>query len=343
MTVIEIGGTGTDRGTAHGEALRSPIADALTRWREHVAVRERRRPSEYVAGFLGSTGFARTLESTAPDLYDEIAGIACGAGQPFGDVLVYNLMDEQWQRRRRSAVGCSVIGVTRPDGTVVVAQNMDLPASMDGSQVVLRILAHGNEPEQLVMTAAGMIGLLGVNREGVACCVNALSMLASHASGVPVAAVIRRILTHRSAAAAGAEVAALAHASGQHYAIADRHDLRGFECSAAGCVEGPCRPALVHTNHPLWGSDGPVVPEPDAGDSAGRLNALTAGLDTVRGSGDAVRLLASTENGLCVVPATANATTTFCSAEFTLTTPPTVRVALGRPDLVPPCDVPWSD
>jgi isopenicillin-N N-acyltransferase like protein len=226
---------------------------------------------------------------------------------------------------------------------VVLAQNMDLPAFMEGSQVVLRILAHGNEPEQLVMTAAGMIGLLGVNRTGVACCVNALSMLPSGTSGLPVAAVIRRMLTHSSAAAASAEVVSLAHASGQHYALADPHGIRGFECSAAGCVAGPAGADLLHTNHPLWGPDGGVVPQPDAVDSAGRLSSLVVGLDAVRDSGDALDLLGSTANGLCVVPTPAMAAATFCSAELTLTTPPAVRVTPGRPDLVPPRPVPWSD
>jgi isopenicillin-N N-acyltransferase-like protein len=344
MRIVEVDGTGTDRGTGHGEELRPLVADALTCWRESVAAREKCPPSEYVADFLASTGFARTLERTTPELYDEIAGIARGAGQPFGDVLVYNLMDEQWQqRRRRAGAGCSVIGVTRPDGAVVLAQNMDLPASMEGSQVVLRILAHSNDPEQLVMTAAGIIGLLGVNRAGVACCVNALSMLPSSTSGLPVSAVIRRMLTHRSAAAAGAELASLTHASGQHYALADAQGVRGFECSATGCVAGPAEPDLLHTNHPLWGPSGPAVPQPDAVDSAGRMSALVTGLDGVRGSGDALDLLSSTANGLCVVPSPAMAATTFCSAEFTMTRPPSVRVALGRPDLVQPLPVPWSD
>src|SRR5690606_38632415 len=47
------------------------------------------------------------------------------------------------------------------------------------------------------------------------------------------------------------------HASGQHYAIADRHGMVGIECSAGGAAESSPwgTPSLVHTNHPLASTD----------------------------------------------------------------------------------------
>lgn len=347
--LVDIAGDGAARGAIHGEALRSVIADALGRWRQHIGERTGRGPDDYIADFLGATDFARTVTTLSIDLYAEVMAIARASNQPADHVLAYNFMDEEWRYGRDAAGGCSVIGARAgPLDTIILAQNMDLPQSMDGSQALLRIAAGGDQPEQLVATAAGMIGLFGVNAAGVACCVNTLSTLPSGRSGLPVAFVIRQLLTYRDAASAAGFMTSVPHASGQHYAIADRSGLRGYECSAERCAAGPAGSSLVHTNHPLWwagDSTAPGVPgtpgRPRAGTSHARLRALEAGLAEVRSSGAAAPLLSSTSNGLCVRPTAKSESTTFCSAEFVLTAPPVVRVALGRPNTVAWRPVPW--
>jgi hypothetical protein len=214
---------------------------------------------------------------------------------------------------------------------------------MAGSQAILRIAAHGDQPEQIVLTAAGMIALLGINSVGVACCVNTLRMLRAGSTGMPVAFIIRQLLRNRDALSAGRYLMSVPHASGQHYALADRHGLRGYECSADGCKPGPDDGSLLHTNHPLWWT-GPAADQdmPYLKTTHSRLRALEAGLEQVRMSGNVEMLLSSTASGLCVRPSLDTRSATFCSAEFTLTSPPLVRVALGRPNEVPWQPVTWT-
>jgi isopenicillin-N N-acyltransferase like protein len=229
----------------------------------------------------------------------------------------------------------------------LLAQNMDLPVSMDGSQAILRIREPG-APDQVVATAAGMIGLIGANGAGVGLCVNTLLQLDRSPDGLPVAFVVREILRRSSVGAAADFLSEVPHASGQHYVVADRSNVRGFECSAGGCVEGPASAELLHTNHPLWSTHlGPRNAsdrhtDARAANSAARLEALEEGHAGVRATGTARDLLARADRGLCVVPSAENPSTTFLSVEYVLTAPPQVRVALGRPDLVSWDRVDWA-
>jgi hypothetical protein len=93
-------GDGAARGKAHGEEFRDLIAGAMERWRESLVLREKMAAKEYIEGFLSSTGFAACAKELSPDLHAEVEGIAAGSRQPFDDVLVYNLMDEEWRYQR---------------------------------------------------------------------------------------------------------------------------------------------------------------------------------------------------------------------------------------------------
>jgi hypothetical protein len=73
-----------------------------------------------------------------------------------------------------------------------------------------------------------------------------------------------------------------------------------------------------------------------------RLQALADGIADVRRGSSAAPLLGRTDVGLCVVPSANNPSTTFGSVEYLLTSPPAVRVALGRPDAAPWHAVGWS-
>jgi isopenicillin-N N-acyltransferase like protein len=330
--LVDVCGNGSSRGAMHGEQLRELIADTLERWRHAISDRARLHPRRYVANFLGSTGFVRTVADACPDLFEEVRAIARGSNQPIDDVMVYNFMDEEWRFTLGESGGCSIVGtVVEPDGNVIIGQNMDLPEYLAGSQAILRISTDSDEPDQVVLTAAGMIGLLGVNSAGLACCVNTLNALPCASDGMPVAFIVRRLLRHHDAASAGRHLITMQHASGQHYGIGDRYGLRGYECSANGCVAGPLSGSLLHTNHPLWWTDRGVPADGHPGTTEARLHELETGLDDVRRQREIRTLLSSTTNGLCVLPTPDKRATTFCSAEFTLSVPPAVHVSLGRP------------
>lgn len=212
----------------------------------------------YCDTFLGNTDLIGCVQRTTPDLYAELVGIAEGADQPLPRIVAYNLMDEQWWYDARPAAelpGCSLIAMPVTGGHLL-AQNMDLPAHMDGSQVVLRL--RGDDiPETIVLSAVGMIGLTGANAAGLGVAVNTLLMLHHSRAGLPVAFALRHALAARDRAQAARRQTTAHHASGQHYAVASRDGLTSMECSATSTTPLPLRVdgRLLHTNHPLASED----------------------------------------------------------------------------------------
>jgi hypothetical protein len=156
------------------------------------------------------------------------------------------------------------------------------------------------------------------------------------------------VLRRETVAEAAAFLSTVPHASGQHYVVADGSQVRAFECSARGCVEGPAAEELLHTNHPLW-STHLRDPEPTdtaaearAANSAARFAALEAGMAGVRSRRSARELLAQSDSGLCMVPSPEAPTSTFLSVEYVLTAPPEVHVTMGRPDTAPWEPIGWG-
>jgi isopenicillin-N N-acyltransferase-like protein len=342
MAVIECAGIGRARGRAHGEQARDVIHIALDRWRDGTSAHSR--------AHLAATGLRAAVEAAVPDLAEEMRGIAEASGVTFAEILAYNFMDEQWWvHREHLEFGCSVLGRADTDG-VFLAQNMDLPDFMDGSQVVLRVRPEVG-PEALVLSSAGMIGLTGVNAAGVAVCVNALGMLRHNLAGVPVAAAIRGALAHSSRADAVDFLHRISHASGQHYAVADADGFHGVECSAAAVVVS-CRadsPVLLHTNHPLANRD--IDPNAERElqkqgritDSRIRLDFLATHAKATHDRAAAERLLGDRTAPLCVTPGHGRRTQTFGAVAFEFgTTPPTARFCLGLPDQQPWIEPGWQ-
>lgn len=332
--VIDCAGGGRARGRAHGEAARDLVAHAVGRWSEATMARRSGTPIDYAEGLLSGTRLFRTLERVTPDLAEEIRGIAEGAGQPFPLIAALNLMDEQWWHDLGAAgpePGCSLVG-WQANGETVLCQTMDLPAFMDGSQVVLR-LAPDVGPGAVVLSSAGMIGLTGVNAAGVAICVNTLLMLRHDPEGLPVTAVMRGALSHGTATDARRWLTGQLHASGQHYAIAGREDVGGHECSAGGCAPVPADAsgALMHTNHPLASDD----IDPDALAILDRIGGTAASLARLerlggRGDVDIERLFA--EAPICVRSDARPGAETFGAVRFEIGASVTARMCPGRPD-----------
>jgi isopenicillin-N N-acyltransferase like protein len=333
--IVECRGGGRERGHIHGEALREQIGALLERWDADVAARVDRGPAALVAELTGATGFVGAIERHTPDLLEEVRGIAAGAGVAFERVLALNLMDEEWwltaPTEPRDA--CSVVAAAGGGGhATVLAQNMDLPEVMDGAQAIVR-WDDGEGGAGATLTAAGMIGLTGVNAAGLGVCVNTLPMLNHSRAGLPVAFVMRGVLERKNVAAAAAFLADVPHASGQHYALADAAGVRGYECSAAGAVRSDDGSGgLRHTNHPLRSADLDPARAPEGTpDSHSRLAALEAA-EQVRTGADCERVLADRDTPLCVIPAPGRPWITFGSIWAELDESVRTRIAPGPPD-----------
>jgi isopenicillin-N N-acyltransferase like protein len=345
--VVEARGDGRARGRAHGEALRDRILAGLERWDADVERRIGPPAAGYVARLVGETRFLPVVERHAADLLDEVRGIAEGAGVKFERILAYNLMDEEWWFSQTPGVrqACSLVAVAAQDGRpALLAQNMDLPDVMDGGQAVLRSTA-ADGVESVVLTAAGMIGLTGVNSEGLGVCVNTLSMLHHSDRGVPVAFVMRGILERRTVADAARFLESVPHASGQHYALGSAEAVAGYECSASGAVRSDASAArFCHTNHPLASDDlDPADEHPDGyPDSHVRLARVEAAAGGIRTGEDCRELLADREAPLCVHATADDPWLTFASIVMELGDRTEVAIAPGPPDTTGWVDVPFT-
>ena len=134
LPVVELAGTGRQRGEAHGESLRELVLAAVDRWQDNVLGRAPVDPEAYLTELVDNSGFRRAIDRYAPDLGAEVAGIAAGVGTNVRYVLGLNLMDEEWWLRevmrgdRRLHHCTSVAHCAADGGPTLLAQNMDLPA-----------------------------------------------------------------------------------------------------------------------------------------------------------------------------------------------------------------------
>jgi hypothetical protein len=323
MRVIDCSGDGRTRGRIHGEEARAQVRAALDAWSDAVQQTSRRRPVDYAASLVESTGLMRGVAARCPDLREEIGGIAEGAGVDVTLVEAYNLMDEQWWYDRGSspAAGCSLVARQAKDA-VLLGQTMDLPAFMSGSPLVLRISGPA-QPEALVLTSAGMIGLCGVNAAGVGVAVNTLLALEHSHGGLPVSVLARGALRQWSAEDAVAFLASAPHASGQHYAVASAAGVRALEGSGAGTTRVPVSGGTYcHTNHALVNpnvderSQSALVEIGEVRDSTARLDFLNREAPAVATIDDLKAILADESVPISVVPRENWPIRTFAAVAF---------------------------
>lgn len=334
--IVRCSGTPTERGLQQGEALRPLIEIGVGRWLEQIGVVHGIDPDDYIAEFLRKTAYRTSIERWAPELLLEVHGVATASGQNVDRLLVYSMVDEEWRyaqtRRSAEAPGCTAVGI-RADGgrATLIGQTMDLPSVHDGTQAVV-IHEERGAPTQAVFTAAGMVGLMGVNSAGVGVVVNNLDVLPASRSGMPVTFIERKILDTFSVEEATYALHAMQHTIGQHYLIGDSTDLVSFEADAARVIGGQeGERVIAHANHPLY--DPPAKPEFEAVYTATNTRARLACMtDLAARSGsidDIQAALADTSAPISRTPQRGFMTLGAMAAE--LSSPPRVRFAPGPP------------
>ena len=260
MPVVELSGDGYQRGLQHGKTLKKEIAEIFSKWKDNIKINTKQNPDSVIMQFYIATNFIPAIKKWTPEIYNELKGISESSGQSFRDVLCFQLVDEFWvyldKLENTKNHHCSAIGVAATSShSAYVAQNMDLESFMNGYQILLHIAANKNEPEQYVLSCAGLIGLIGINSKSIGVCVNTLMELKASTDGLPVAFVVRGVLLQKDRANALKFVKTIKHASGQNYIIGTIDSVYDFEASA-GKVErflpNASNPLIVyHTNHAI--------------------------------------------------------------------------------------------
>lgn len=348
LMIIDAAGSPRERGRAHGEQARDLIATGLEQWRAELAA-SGREADELWKGLSRVSGFRDAAARWAPDLLEEVEGIAEGSGADPDAVFATNCLDEAWWWHEKGP-GCSAVALADLDGRPVIGQNMDLDTWMDGTQVALR-LAPDDGPEQVLLSRAGVLGLCGANDAGVGLVVNALDQLPVAMDGLPVAFVLRLLVGQTSLDDVEPLLREIRHASGQAYTLASANGVVGFEAGGdyvASYTNDDGRPgARWHTNHPL-ATDAPRehVGDPHdwaTGSSKPRLDRVDGAVKEISSADDLAELLSDSDAGICMYPGRwRDDGFTFGSLVVEIDTPPRVRMTAGPPDRSPWVEVPFG-
>jgi hypothetical protein len=352
LRVVVLEGSPKERGLAYGRVLKAEIHDAVRRWKAALADAFKIDADTFVRRFIAQTDFGAAIQKWTPGLWEEIHGLAEGAGIDFDTALTLQLPDECFIHGSAIAGNrCSSVGFGKSGGRpACIAQNLDVPSMADGLQAVLHI-KDKNGLESFVLTQIGCIGVNGMNNRGIGVCTNALWQLNSGRTGLPVACVVRGLLECQSERDAVAFLRAIPHASGQNYLLGGREHVYSFECSAGRVAQfkPPGFDDVVwHTNHPL-ANDDYIVPYRELRANPGELAKQEANtrtrmqcLERRLGETKSVRdmdlvkaILASRDSAeypVCRPKREGLAAFTFASTIMVLAEKPVYYVAPGPPD-----------
>ena len=205
-------------------------------------------------------------------------------------------------------------------------------------------------PRQMILTYPGLIVLNGMNERGIGVCVNTLMQLEANATGLPVAFVIRHLLSMTDKQEILDFIQNVPHASGQNYIIGIRDEVYDFEASASKVV--PYIPDhagdfIGHTNHPLVNDDYKewfikkdklyLGSKPGKSNSELRLASVEKNMSSGQVAEDALirKTLQSKDNEdhpVCRSNGADGRGFTFATTIMTLSTPPFLEITAGPPD-----------
>jgi isopenicillin-N N-acyltransferase-like protein len=258
---LEAAGTPFDLGLAHGAAFAPQIRYNLEfylQWLSQAGQLSSERLLELAAGF------APVLEEHFPQLLEEIAAIARGAGMALEEILLINARTDilaivEAELASREIPGCTALALQGSvDGrpALALSQNWDWDPLMAEAPVVLR-LNPSNGPAVVTLVEAGMVGKIGFNEHRLGVCLNFLSHLADGrpgAFGVPIHCLLRSAMTCASVEEVVATVESAPRCASANFLLA-QHDRGGpraldLEITAddlATLSSGGS--SLIHTNH----------------------------------------------------------------------------------------------
>ncbi len=198
--LVEASGPPRERGMAYGEQARERIG----------------RSVELYAAQLSRLGFQASdverltqiflprIRDWAPDLVEEMEGIAAGAGVELSSIMLVNARTEILQLARRErgiqddqpdgCTGAVILPEATRHGRLIHGQNWDWNADCAETSIVLRI-RRDDGPDLLTFTEAGGLARSGFNAAGIGITANYLESDRDYRDlGIPLPFIRRRAL-----------------------------------------------------------------------------------------------------------------------------------------------------
>jgi isopenicillin-N N-acyltransferase-like protein len=259
LPLIEISGTPTERGHAYGEAARAQIAASIAYYAEAFAAASGLSWSEAATR---ARAWRPVVAAAAPELLDEMDGIAAGAAVSPDDILALNARGEIVRSRDSAfttlaADGCTSFALM-PEATgdhhVHCGQNWDWRVGTRSTTVLVRIV-QPPKPTVVMQVEAGQIGRHGANSAGIALNANGLDGHFDTRPGL-IQPVLRRMILD---SATFKQALGVPYAVRQHIATNLLFTHRdGFAIDLETTPRGhrwgyPDNGVLVHANHYQYG------------------------------------------------------------------------------------------
>jgi isopenicillin-N N-acyltransferase-like protein len=288
-TATDPGARGHELGRAHRDGIRAT-------WEGYDALFGAAGAAPAVVRRVAGEALERTA-AWAPQLAEEIAGIAVGAGLDVWRIGAVNARTEILAAvGAASRAECSAFVALGPSGQAPrTVQTWDWHDHLRGSMLAVRLEPRPGHAVGL-FAEMGIVGKLGVNGAGLGLHFNILGHAADGGpTGVPVHVVARRILDEATTIDEATTLAASAPVSASTVLTVVTFDgtgsaARGLELSPAGMavLEPDAAGVLRHTNHFL----DPELARgerhgPDDPSTYGRLDELRRRTTELRAAADA--------------------------------------------------------
>ncbi|MDR0620259.1 MAG: C45 family peptidase [Deltaproteobacteria bacterium] len=256
-----LSGRGLALGQAHGETFRDKIK-AFTE--TFVDLNLSNIPAKVTKADLVDLCMINVpfLTRYAPELFEEMAGIAAGANVALPDIVLLNCFLELNDLRAPLIThrvfsqrdwGCTTFNLkprATSEGKAYVGQTYDMERYFADYNVVLKI-TYPDRSVRLVYTLAGVLGLNGINDSGLAVVINKLVPTDSRA-GVIYPFLVRQALDQKRVGDALSALAFAPRASGTCFQLSSADGLAFcLETTASKHALIDFRHGQAHANHYL--------------------------------------------------------------------------------------------
>lgn len=256
--LIEISGSSTERGIQYGEQARHQILFSIDLYSK--SLRDLGISNDEI--FDLAKGFLPSIKDWAPDLIEEMTGIAKGASVKLEEVILINARTEILQLAEKKSnfedthsdgcTGAFIMPKLSETGEVIHGQNWDWKEECIDNSIVVRIL-RDNGPDVLTFTEAGGVARSGLNSNGISITANYLKCDRDYANlGIPLPFIRRKALECRHYSDA-IRIVATTQKSGANNMILGSSEGMGinFECAPdeSFAIMPDDDGLIVHANH----------------------------------------------------------------------------------------------
>jgi isopenicillin-N N-acyltransferase-like protein len=248
LKVVEVSGTNYDMGFQYGTSC-PEIAQMLDM--TYLLFGGREKASALIEQFLPM--YLAATEKYAPEIVDEMKGMAAGAKIDFQDILFLNITYEiSVPSVMGGCTSFAAAGQATSRGQVIAGQNFDYIKPWEDYILLLKMKpAHG--PRLLAVTAAGCLGLFGFNSAGISLNLNLLKNQDSltPTGGVPTHVILRKVFSCESLGEAITAIAAAEGRAAKNYLLTSAQgDIIDIETTTHDLdIQFPERGLLTHANY----------------------------------------------------------------------------------------------